>query len=62
MVYDWDNKEDVCYRMYIEEKKSLEDIMEYMKEHHQFSPRYGRQETTTRHERNPLVNRTNPLL
>lgn len=38
MVYDWENKEDICYRMYIEEKKSLEDIMEYMKEHHKFAP------------------------
>ncbi|EKD13261.1 hypothetical protein MBM_08704 [Drepanopeziza brunnea f. sp. 'multigermtubi' MB_m1] len=38
MVYDWENKEAMCYRMYIEEKKSLEDIMEYMKEEHQFAP------------------------
>lgn len=40
MVYDWDNKEDICYRMYIEEKKSLEDIMEFMKVNHNFAPRY----------------------
>jgi len=40
MVYDWENKEEICYRMYIEEKKSLEEIMEYMKEHHKFAPRY----------------------
>lgn len=40
MVYDWENKEDICYRLYIEEKKSLEEIMEYMKEEHKFSPRY----------------------
>jgi hypothetical protein len=40
MVYDWENKEEICYRMYIEEKKSLEDIMEYMKEEHKFAPRY----------------------
>ena len=40
MVYDWENKEELCYRLYIEEKKSLEEIMEYMKEHHKFSPRY----------------------
>ncbi|CAL3973765.1 hypothetical protein PZA11_005898 [Diplocarpon coronariae] len=38
MVYDWENKEEICYRMYIEEKKSLEEIMEYMKEHHKFAP------------------------
>jgi hypothetical protein len=38
MVYDWDNKEELCYRMYIEEKKSLEEIMEYFKENN-FAPR-----------------------
>ncbi|KAI6251013.1 hypothetical protein HI914_00948 [Erysiphe necator] len=38
MVYDWGNKEEMCYRMYIEEKRSLEDIMEYMKENHKFNP------------------------
>jgi hypothetical protein len=39
MVYDWENKEAVCYKLYIEEKKSLEEIMEYMKQEHQFAPR-----------------------
>jgi len=39
MVYDWDGKEETCYRMYIEEKKSLEDIMEYMKTELNFAPR-----------------------
>ncbi|KAH7412448.1 hypothetical protein BKA64DRAFT_658891 [Cadophora sp. MPI-SDFR-AT-0126] len=38
MVYDWENKEEICYRMYIEEKKSLEEIMEFMKEEHKFAP------------------------
>ncbi|KAG0651639.1 hypothetical protein D0Z07_2145 [Hyphodiscus hymeniophilus] len=38
MVYDWENKEEICYRLYIEEKKSLEEIMEYMKEEHKFAP------------------------
>ncbi|KMU72618.1 hypothetical protein CISG_09808 [Coccidioides immitis RMSCC 3703] len=38
MVYDWEGKRDACYRMYIEEKKSLDDIMEYMKTSHQFAP------------------------
>lgn len=41
MVYDWENKEEICYRMYIEEKKSLEEIMDYMKEEHKFAPRYA---------------------
>lgn len=39
MVYDWEGKRDICYRMYIEEKKPLEDIIEYMRAFHQFSPR-----------------------
>ena len=43
MVYDWsEEKEQICYRMYIEEKKSLEEIMDYMKEEHKFAPRYVR--------------------
>jgi len=41
MVYDWENKEELCYRLYIEEKKSLEEIMDFMKEHHKFTPRYA---------------------
>ena len=39
MVYDWEKKEEICYRMYIEEKKSLEEIMDYMKEEYNFAPR-----------------------
>jgi len=39
MVYDWEDKEQLCYQMYIEEKKSLEEIMEFMKVNHQFAPR-----------------------
>ncbi|EEP82719.1 conserved hypothetical protein [Uncinocarpus reesii 1704] len=38
MVYDWEGKRDVCYKMYIEEKRALEDIMEYMRTTHQFAP------------------------
>jgi hypothetical protein len=41
MVYDWENKEEICYRMYIEEKKSLEEIMDYMKDEYKFAPRYA---------------------
>ncbi len=39
MVYDWIAHEATCYRLYIDEKKSLEDIMAYMKDHHKFTPR-----------------------
>ncbi|KAI8223568.1 hypothetical protein K4K54_006048 [Colletotrichum sp. SAR 10_86] len=38
MVYDWDAHEKLCFQLYINEKKSLEDIMEYLKIHHDFSP------------------------
>ncbi|KAK1624936.1 hypothetical protein BDP81DRAFT_436782 [Colletotrichum phormii] len=38
MVYDWDAHEKLCFQLYINEKRSLEDIMEYLKIHHDFSP------------------------
>ncbi|KAL2003388.1 hypothetical protein VTN02DRAFT_4034 [Thermoascus thermophilus] len=38
MVYDWDGKREICYQMYIKDKKALEEIMEYMKTAHQFAP------------------------
>ncbi|OJJ48058.1 hypothetical protein ASPZODRAFT_129979 [Penicilliopsis zonata CBS 506.65] len=38
MVYDWDGKRDICYQMYIKEKKALEEIMDYMKNTYQFAP------------------------
>ncbi|KAA8643719.1 hypothetical protein EYZ11_006333 [Aspergillus tanneri] len=38
MVYDWEGKRDICYQMYIKDKKALEEIMEYMKNTYQFAP------------------------
>ena len=38
MVYDWAEKRDICYYMYITESKSLEDIIEYWREKN-FTPR-----------------------
>ncbi|KAL2824728.1 hypothetical protein BDW59DRAFT_81558 [Aspergillus cavernicola] len=38
MVYDWDGKRDICFQMYIKDKKALEEIMEYMRNVYQFSP------------------------
>ncbi|KAK1992829.1 hypothetical protein LX36DRAFT_662053 [Colletotrichum falcatum] len=38
MVYDWDTHEKLCFQLYINEKKSLEDIMDYLKTHHNFAP------------------------
>ncbi|OQE29688.1 hypothetical protein PENSTE_c002G02076 [Penicillium steckii] len=38
MVYDWAGKRDICYRMYIQDKKALEEIMEYLRTAYQFGP------------------------
>ncbi|KAI9369447.1 hypothetical protein BJX61DRAFT_148327 [Aspergillus egyptiacus] len=38
MVYDWEGKRDICFQMYIKDKKALEEIMEYMRNVYQFSP------------------------
>lgn len=39
MVYEWDSKEGECYQLYVEEKKSLDEVMQQMKDLHGFSPR-----------------------
>ncbi len=39
MVYDWDAHHQTCYRLYIEEGKSLEEIMDHMRTAHRFTPR-----------------------
>ncbi|KAF3384332.1 hypothetical protein F1880_001997 [Penicillium rolfsii] len=38
MVYDWAGKREICFQMYIQEKKALEEIMEYMRTAYQFAP------------------------
>lgn len=40
MVYDWAGKRDICYRMYIQDKKALDEIMDYLRTAYQFGPRY----------------------
>ncbi|KAB2574404.1 hypothetical protein DBV05_g6929 [Lasiodiplodia theobromae] len=32
MVYDWEGKEAECYRMYVEEKRSLDEVMDFWKQ------------------------------
>lgn len=39
MVYDWEGKEELCYKLYITENKSLEEIMEFFKVNDDFTPR-----------------------
>ncbi|ORY14156.1 hypothetical protein BCR34DRAFT_451940, partial [Clohesyomyces aquaticus] len=29
MVYNWDGKEDECFRLYVQEKKSLDEVLQY---------------------------------
>ena len=41
MVYDWDGKEQELYGLYVEQKKSLDEVMELMKDQYDFTPRYG---------------------
>ncbi len=38
MVYHWDDKEADCYRLYVEEKKSLAEVIAYWK-NKGFTPR-----------------------
>ena len=38
MVYDWGDKERECYRLYVEEQRSLDEVMEWMKENRDFNP------------------------
>ena len=39
MMYDWRDKERECYKLYVEEQRSLEEVMEWMKENKDFNPR-----------------------
>ncbi|WZH40430.1 Clr5 domain-containing protein [Fusarium acuminatum] len=39
MVYQWEPHKDVCYQLYINERRPLEDIMVHMKNVYQFAPR-----------------------
>jgi hypothetical protein len=39
MVYNWDDKEGECYRLYVEEKRSLDEVIAYW-EVRGFTPRY----------------------
>lgn len=39
MVYQWEQHKNACYQLYINERRSLEDIMVHMKNVYQFTPR-----------------------
>lgn len=39
MVYDWETHRDTLSRLYVDEKRSVEDIITYMRTNHNFAPR-----------------------
>lgn len=44
MVYDWEGKEETMLDLYIQQGKSLEDVMEWFKVNQAFTPRLVAQE------------------
>ena len=38
-IYDWEDKKQICYELYVDQKKSMEEIRTYMKERYGFEPR-----------------------
>ncbi|KAK3309515.1 uncharacterized protein B0T15DRAFT_497780 [Chaetomium strumarium] len=38
MVYPWKNHRETLRRLYVEEKKPLDEVVEYMRVHHNFTP------------------------
>ncbi|KAH6853340.1 hypothetical protein B0I37DRAFT_359038 [Chaetomium sp. MPI-CAGE-AT-0009] len=38
MVYRWEQHRQTCYRLYVEENRPIQDVVEYMREHHDFTP------------------------
>ncbi|KAK2598247.1 hypothetical protein N8I77_011672 [Diaporthe amygdali] len=38
MVYDWETHKDTLKRLYVDEKRSVEDIISYMQTNHSFAP------------------------
>lgn len=39
MVYEWDEHQQTCHRLYVEEGKSLTEIRDHMKTVYKFTPR-----------------------
>ncbi|KAL2165575.1 hypothetical protein VTH06DRAFT_878 [Thermothelomyces fergusii] len=38
MGYSWEEHRETCYRLYVEENRSLDEVVQYMREHHGFTP------------------------
>lgn len=39
MVYSWASHETACFKLYVEEGRPLDDVMQIMKEKYDFDPR-----------------------
>jgi hypothetical protein len=39
MVYDWEAHHQLCHQLYIQEDKALEEVMDYLRRVHHFTPR-----------------------
>lgn len=39
-MYDWDGKQETMRELYINQGKSLEEVMEWFRIKHEFTPRY----------------------
>lgn len=40
MTYDWEPYKEICRRMYVEENKTLKELHAFLRESHNFAPRY----------------------
>lgn len=40
MVYNWEDYKNVITRLYVQENKQVDEIIEYMSHHYDFKPRY----------------------
>ncbi|TLD27218.1 hypothetical protein PspLS_04394 [Pyricularia sp. CBS 133598] len=38
MVYNWDGYRDECYQVYVVQNKSMDELMDHMRIHHNFTP------------------------
>ncbi|GAB0131875.1 hypothetical protein EsDP_00000330 [Epichloe bromicola] len=57
MVYEWDEHQQTCYRLYIEEGKSLGEIKDHLKSVHDFAPSTRAFQTQFRRWNFPLKQR-----
>ncbi|KAK4041573.1 amidase signature domain-containing protein [Parachaetomium inaequale] len=38
MVYRWEQHRQTCYRLYVEENRPMDEVVRYMRDHHNFTP------------------------